>query len=76
MALYEMNFKDITYTAIKPVLWSIIEIQLAIVAVNLPLLRPIVVRIFSFFRYRAAKKDNSGHANTINMDRAIQNQCC
>jgi hypothetical protein len=36
VALREINFKDLTYTLIKPLLWSIVETQLAIVIVNLP----------------------------------------
>lgn len=64
IALGQISFKDITYTAIKPVLWSIVEIQLAIVAVNIPLLRPIVARIFFFVRSRTTNKENSGRAVT------------
>ncbi|KAJ5711332.1 hypothetical protein N7488_005488 [Penicillium malachiteum] len=43
VSLLRINFNDVTYTLPSPLMWSIVEEQLAIVAGNLPLLR----RIFS-----------------------------
>jgi len=63
IALGKINFKDVTHSLIKPLLWSIMEIQLAVVVVNLPLLQPIVARLFPFIRF-GTSKNNSGHANT------------
>lgn len=51
IALREINFQDLTYTLIKPLLWSIVETQLAVVVVNLPLLKPIVVRVVPFIQF-------------------------
>ncbi|KAJ5745834.1 hypothetical protein N7520_011016 [Penicillium odoratum] len=43
VSLMHINFKDVTYTLPIPLMWSIVEEQLAIVTANLPLLR----RVFS-----------------------------
>ncbi|KAJ5898350.1 hypothetical protein N7504_008638 [Penicillium tannophilum] len=43
VSLMRINFADVTYSLPLPLMWSIIEEQLAIVASNLPLLR----RVFS-----------------------------
>jgi hypothetical protein len=64
IALGEINFQDVTYTLIKPLLWSIAETQLAIVVVNLPLLQPIMARIFPFVRLGTSKNNNSGRVLT------------
>jgi hypothetical protein len=59
IALSQIDFKDITFTLIKPLVWSIVEIQLAIVVVNLPLLRPIVARLFPFVRLGTSEDHTS-----------------
>ena len=43
VSLMHINFADVTHTLPLPLMWSIVEEQLAIVAGNLPLLR----RVFS-----------------------------
>ncbi|KAJ5653790.1 hypothetical protein N7490_000793 [Penicillium lividum] len=43
VSLMHVNFNDVTYTLPIPLMWSIVEEQLAIVAANLPLLH----RVFS-----------------------------
>lgn len=45
IAMDQMNFKDLPYTLTKALLWSMVEIQCAIIVVNLPLLRPVLIRI-------------------------------
>ncbi|KAJ5291235.1 hypothetical protein N7478_000486 [Penicillium angulare] len=41
VSLMRINFADVTYTLPIPLMWSIVEEQLAIVAANVPLLRPV-----------------------------------
>lgn len=43
VSLMRIDFNDVTYTLPIPLMWSIIEQQLAVIAANLPLLR----RVFS-----------------------------
>lgn len=42
VSLMRINFADVTYSLPLPLMWSIIEEQLAIVASNLPLLRRVL----------------------------------
>jgi hypothetical protein len=67
ISLGQINFQDITYSLIKPLLWSMVEVQLAIVVMNLPLLPPMMARILPFIRLGASKNtgdSSSGHVLT------------
>ncbi|CBF80316.1 hypothetical protein AN8328.2 [Aspergillus nidulans FGSC A4] len=46
MALMAIDFNDITYTLPMGVLWTVLEPQLAIVCANMPVLKPILSRMF------------------------------
>lgn len=41
VSLMRINFNDVTYTLPIPLMWSIVEEQLAIIAANVPLLRTV-----------------------------------
>ncbi|KAJ6103039.1 hypothetical protein N7486_005466 [Penicillium sp. IBT 16267x] len=46
VSLMRINFADVTYSLPLPLMWSIVEEQLAIIASNLPLLRRVFSAIF------------------------------
>ena len=58
VSLTQLDFTNATYTATMPLLWSVVETQLAVITANLPFMR----QVFSLFMPRGwLSSDKTGY---------------
>lgn len=60
VSLLHINFGDVTYTLPLPLMWSIVEEQIAIVAGNLPLLRRVFSMVFPARWLASSRRGTTG----------------
>ncbi|KAI9728095.1 MAG: hypothetical protein M1834_007811 [Cirrosporium novae-zelandiae] len=63
-SLMDIDFTDVTYSTPIAFLWSLLEMKLAVINANLPLLRPVVSRVFPKFISKSFRSKNSRATNS------------